>query len=136
MPTQTWEQTKSAAMSILGSKAKIPEPKANFGKLNTDLDKVNKQYLAIVSSLQAKILSLQDINSRYKNAYKQYQDQISRNDFGLDDDDAANKAKIKKAQDLIDNWLDGQMALTDADTKNLDELDKHSMAIAKYKAPV
>ncbi len=127
------DEAKAAAMKILGDKAKIPEPKVKFSKLNTEFAKATKEYDASVDVLQSKILALQDINSSAKNAIKQYADLISKSNFGLDSKDDDDKKKIKDAQKVLDDFLEGAITARDTDIKNLDELDKHSMAISQYE---
>ena len=131
----TWEQTKAAAQNILGKDGKIPAPKANLDKFITDWVKLDKEYRASVDVLQAKILAMQTGNSAAKLAFKQYSEQISKSDFDLDAKDGDNSKKIQQAQKLLDDFLDAKMDILDANVKNLDELDKHSMAISKYKSP-
>src|ERR1700749_5116486 len=99
----TWIQAKANAMAILGPKAKIPEPKTSMS--TGPLDKAVKEYFAAIDVLQAKILALQNVCATIKNAIKQHQDQLSRSDFGLDEDEDGVKAKIAKAQDLLDKYL-------------------------------
>jgi hypothetical protein len=130
---KNWNDAKSQALKILGDKAKIPEPKANMTKFMADLMKADKEYDASVDVLQAKILALQNANDSWKNGVKQFDDLISKSDFGLDARDADDKKKIKQAQDILSGYLEEQMDNADINDKNLDELDKHSMAISKYE---
>jgi len=129
-----WNEAKAAAMKILGDKAKIPEPKSNQAKLAADYAKADKEYDAAVDVLQSKILALQNMASTAKNAIKQYAEVISKSNFGLDTKDADNKEKIEQAQKLLDGYLDDQIEVHETNIKNLDELDKHSMAISKYES--
>ena len=129
-----WAEAKAAAMKILGDKAKIPEPKVTISKFRADMDKADKEYDAAVDVLQNKILALQNMSSSMKNVIKQYQDLISRSNFGLDPKDDDDKKKIGEAQDVLDGYLDVQMDNLDTNIKNLDELDKHTMGISKYQS--
>ena len=133
MATKDWNDAKAQALKILGDKAKIPAPKANFSKLMGDVEKADKEYDASVDVLQAKILALQNSNDAWKNAMKQFDAQISKSDFGLNAKDADDKKKIQQAQDILSGHLEGQIGNADVNDKNLDELDKHSMAISKYQ---
>ena len=128
-----YSDAKTAAMKILGDKAKIPELKGNMPKIKADSAKAEKEYRAAVDVLQSKILAMQDAMSSWKNALKQSQDLISKSDFGLDEKDNDDKKKIQQAQKVLDDSLDEGMETCDANIKNLDELDKHSMSISKYK---
>ncbi len=134
MAADNWAGAKAAAIKILGDKAKIPDPKTNFTKLSEVLQKADKEYDASVDVLQGKILALQNINSTYKNSFKQYQDLISKSNFGLNPKDSDDKDKIDQAAKVLDDFLDAQMENCDVNIKNLDELDKHSMAISKYES--
>ena len=127
----SWDQTRSAAMAAFGSKAKIPDPKVNVNKLHADYDAARKGLTSTIDVLQTKILQLQNAMSSARNMLKQYEDLIDNEDFGLDEE--KDKDKIAKGSKLIDDFLDDQMEWLDGEIKKLDELDKHSMAIAKFK---
>ena len=133
MAAKNWNDARAQALKILGDKAKIPEPKANMAKLMADMVKADKEYDASVDVLQAKILALQNANDAWKNGVKQFDDLISKCDFGLDSKDADDKKKIQQAQGIMTDYLEEQMDNADTNDKNLDELDKHSMAISKYE---
>ena len=122
-------------MAVLGNKAKIPDPKADWNKYIAAVNKAYADYKTVVTALQAKILALQNVDTAYKNMLKQFQDQIDKSDFDLDEDEDGAKAKIEKAQKILDDLLDAQMKIVDTNVRNLDELDKHSMDIVKYKPP-
>jgi hypothetical protein len=126
-------EAKTAAMKVLGDKAKIPDPKVNFAKVRSDFDKSGKEYDDAVSVLQTKILAFQNGNSSLKNSIQQYEDQISKADFGLDKKDDEDKKKIKQAQKVISDFLDSAIANCDTNIKNLGALDKHTMAISEYE---
>lgn len=133
MASKNWNEAKAAAMKILGDKGKIPEPKVNFAKVREIYDKADKEYYAAVDNLQSKILALQNMTSTFKNTLKQYSEIIAKSNLGLDTKDADDKKTIDQAAKILDDYLDEQMDNCDADIKNLDELDKHSMAISKYE---
>jgi len=135
MSAPSWDQAKSAAMAVLGNKAKIPDPKANWNKYVAEVNKVYAEYKTVVTALQAKILSLQNVDTAFKNVVMQFKDQIDKTDFGLDEDEDGVKAKIEKAQKILEDFLDAQLKTVDANVRNLDELDKHTMSISKYKPP-
>lgn len=126
-------EAKAAAMKILEDKAKIPEPKVSWQKFRADMSKADKEYDAAVDVLQSKILALQNTTSTMKNVVKQYQDLISKSNFGLDEKDDGEKKKIAQAQDVLDGYLDTFMEICDRNIKNLDELDKHTMSLSKYQ---
>src|SRR4051812_43666609 len=130
---QNWAQAQAAVVNILGKEAKVPAPKVNLGKYSADSDKLAKEYAATVTVLQAKILALQNAQSSWKNAIKQVEDQMDASDFGLDEKDADDKKKIEQAHKLLSDYFDEQMQVCDDNIKNLDELDKHTMAISKYR---
>jgi hypothetical protein len=132
-----WEQAKSNAMTILGSKAKIPDPKISIAKLKTDFDKGDKEFDAARDALTTKLVNLQNISLSMKNVIKQYQSQLSNSDFGLAKDMADRQTKIDKAQNVLDSCLDFMMGDCDTNIKNLGELEKYSNGLQKYdfKAP-
>ncbi len=131
--SSNWAQTKSAAQGILGSKGKVPEPRMNVDKFWADFDKANADYGNAIRALQTKIVNLQNACSSVQHVLKQFQDQIDGNNFGLSAaDGGADKAA--KAQKVLDDYLDGQLKALDANIKNLDDLDKHTMAISQGHA--
>ena len=128
-----WAGAKAAAMKVLGDKGKIPEPKVNMAKLGESLSKADKEYDAAVDVLQSKILALQNINSTCENTIKQFSEMLSKSNFGLDPKDPDDKKSIDQASKILDDYLDSVLADYETNNKNLDELDKHSMAISKYQ---
>jgi hypothetical protein len=129
-----WGEAKAAALKILGDKAKIPEPKGNIDKLFADVEKARKEFGPAVSVLEDKIVALQNANSAWKNGVKQFDDQLSKSDLGLDGKNPDDKKKIRQALDILTGYVESQMELADAESKNLDELDKHSVAISKFRS--
>ena len=129
-----WNATKAEAMKILGNKAKMPDPKFSEAKVGADYGKADKEYDAAVDVLQSKILALQNMSATTKNAVKQYAEQLSKSNFGLDPKEGDNKENIEKAQKLLDDYLEETIGNYETNIKNLDELDKHSMAISKYES--
>jgi len=132
-----WEQAKSNAMTILGNKAKIPDPKISIAKLKTDFDKGDKEFDAARDVMTTKLVNLQNISLSMKNVIKQYQSQLSNSDFGLAKDMADRQTKIDKAQNVLDSCLDFMMGDCETNIKNLAELEKYSNGLQKYdfKAP-
>ena len=128
-----WDQAKSTAMGILGSQGKVPDPKANTAKFASDMAQADKEYAAAVSALQEKILNLQNRNSAMRNFLKQHRDVVATSNLGLAGTEKGDKEKIAKAQRVLEAVLDTSIQAIDAEIKNLDELDRHSMAIAKYQ---
>ena len=129
-----WNAKKAEAMKILGAKGKVPDPKWNLAKVSADYIKADKEYDAAVDVLQTKILALQNMASTGKNSLKQYSEQISKSNLGLDPKNDDDKEKIEQARKLLDDHIDGLIEVQDINIKNLDELDKHSMAISKYES--
>ena len=129
----SWDDANKQAMKILGNKAKIPQPKPGVTKSAESVAKTMKEYDKAVSVLQDKIVELQDTYSSWGHAIKQFTDQIEKSDFGLDGKSADDKKKIKDATDILTDYLEAQVANLDVNNKNLDELDKHTMSLSKYK---
>ena len=134
MATANMTAAKASAQGVLGKEGKIPAPKTDWPKLAADKNKADKEYDAAVDVLQKKIVALQTTTAAAKIAIKQYDDQISKTDFGLDENDADAKKKIAQAQKILGDVLDIMMGNCDTDIKNLGELDKHTMAISKYES--
>jgi peptidoglycan hydrolase CwlO-like protein len=129
---KSWSEAKPAAMKILGDKAKLPEPKANFGKIFADFKVADKEYDAAVDVLQDKILNLQNTMSAAKNVLQQLEDKVMSSDFGLDPKDKEDKKKIDDAKKLLNDYFTEQIGNADDNIKNLDDLDKHTMGLSKY----
>jgi len=135
MSVQDMIRFKTNMQNVLGKNAKIPDPKFNIAKISADFTNAHKEYSAAVTTLQAKILAFQNAASTVKNSWKQYQDQIDASNFGLNEDDPASKALLDKGSKYADAMLTDYLQQTDTIIKNLDELEKHSLALAKYKSP-
>jgi hypothetical protein len=128
----TYDAAKAAALKVLGNDAKIPPPSS---AIKTSGDQDGKAYDAFDKSrkdLEAKLLALQNVESAWRNALRQYDDALQASNFGLDDKDDDDAKKIDQAQKLFAAWADGALAVLDRNIKNLDELDKHLMNISKY----
>jgi hypothetical protein len=128
-----WNEAKTMAKKILGDKAKIPEPKANFDKMSAEWSKADNAYKAAVDALQRKILELQNSTSSAKNALKQHAERIAKTDFGLDRQNPDEKKKIEEGRKVLAGFLQYGIEACDTNSKNLEALDKHSMAIARYE---
>ena len=129
----SYDAAKAAALKALGKDAKLPTPPS---AIKTAADQDSKAYDAFDKSrkeLEAKVLALQNADSSWKNALKQYGEMLQENDFGLDANDKDDAKKIEAAQKAFADWNDGAIAVLDGNLKNLDELDKHLINITKYK---
>jgi hypothetical protein len=128
-----WYTTVAKAQAVVGKEGKIPPPKADLRKYVGETYRTYDDYKKSVGALQGKILALQNALSAWRNALKQVDDQMSRESFGLDGKTAEGKRKIEQAQKILGDWLESCIKSADADIKNLDELDKHSLNVKKYK---
>ena len=131
----TTDQAIAAALAILGKTAKIPPPKTNTAKMEADIDKTYKDYMAAVDTLEKKIVAAQAALSSYTFALKQRQEQLDVSNFGLDAKDPAAKQNIAKAQKILHDAYGDLLKSYNTSVKDLDELDKHTMALADYKSP-
>src|SRR5258706_3898543 len=94
----SYDAAKAAALKALGKDAKLPTPPS---AIKTAADQDSKAYDAFDKSrkeLEAKVLALQDADSSWKNALKQYGEMLQENDFGLDANDKDDAKKIEAAQ--------------------------------------
>jgi hypothetical protein len=132
MAPMTLAAATAAAMKILGKDAKIPPVTSTMKTAHDQDDKAYDAFDKSRKELEAKLLTFQNAVSAHKNAIKQYADQLDASDFGLDDSDKEVAKNIEQAQKILGAWADAQLGNGDFNLKNLDELDKHLMNIAKY----
>ena len=127
-----WNASVSKAQKILGKDAKIPQPKF-LSKFASDYSASWAAFLKAREDLEAKVLAMQDLESKTKNLMQQFSDKLESDDFGLDDDNKDDVKKIKDALEILVGFWDTRIKVRDENIKNLDELDKHLMNIRKYK---
>jgi len=132
-PYYSWDAAVDAAMKILGKKGKIPD-KLNQDKHRAGLVKCFKEYNAAVDALQSKIQAFQELMSARKEAIKQAMDAISKSNLGLDPKNDDDKNKIKQAQDLMNEFIDGCNGPTDDMIKYVDRLDPPMKSLVAFKA--
>ncbi len=127
-----WGTSAAKAQKILGKDAKIPQPKF-IGKAASDYEAAWTAFKKARADLEAKVLDMQNLESKVKNSVKQFEDSIEETDFGLDGKNKDDAKKIADAQAILTGYCDNLIAIRDQAIKDLGELDKHLMNIAKYK---
>ncbi len=127
-----WNASSAKAQKILGKDAKIPQPKF-LSKAGSEYTAAWAAFMKARQDLEAKVLDMQNLESKMKNTFKQFEDSIEETDFGLDEKNKDDAKKIKDAQAILMGYCDTVIGFRDEAIKNLDELDKHLMNIAKYK---
>ncbi len=127
-----WGASLAKAQKILGKDAKIPQPKF-LGKASSDYGAAWAAFKKAREDLEAKVLDMQNLESKMKNTIKQFEDSIEEAEFGLDDKNKDDAKKIKDAQAILMGYCDNLIGIRDQAIKDLGELDKHLMNIAKYK---
>jgi hypothetical protein len=128
-----WDSIKAEALKILGPKAKIPEPKGNLHKTRDHFTKAVAAFVKSRGDLEDKVLEMQDGLSSATNLYKQLLAQVEKSDFGLDEKNKDDAKKIDQAEKLISDFINERLKGWTQDIKDLDELDKHMIQLAKYK---
>jgi hypothetical protein len=122
MATQ-WSQAKAAAMTVLGSKAKIPDPIINPDKFWVDLNKASSEFAAATEAMEKKLVVMQNAAAALKNSLAKYQGIIDGSNFGLTGADA-DDAKLAKAQKILDDYMDVKTKDIDETIKGLNDIDK------------
>jgi hypothetical protein len=131
-----WDKTLADAKKALGTSAKVPDGKmAGVIAKGNDVLKAYTQFSTSREGIKKTLLALQDAASTYKNALAQAEEEISDDDYGLDDKSPDDKKKIGQAQALFKKFFQTREQVADTNIKNLDELDKHLMNLSKYKPP-
>jgi len=131
-----WDKAVAEAKTILGSSAKIPTAWLQTTlKRGDEAEKAWDRFDTTRETLKKQLVEAQDAASKVKNALVQAQDEISDEDFGLNEKDPDDKKKIDQAQAIFQNFFANAKKVQDTDIKNLDELDKHLINLSKYKGP-
>ena len=129
-----WNKTVADAKKILGNTAKIPEQRVQLAiKFALESNKVWDGFNALREAMKKKILEQQNADSKVMNTLHQAWDEIQESDFGLDDSKPDDKKKIAQATAVFNKFFTDTKKTWDENDKNIDELDKHLMNIAKYK---
>ena len=129
-----WNKTVADAKKVLGNTAKVPEQKVQLAiKFALESNKVWDAFNVLREAMKKKILEQQNADSKVMNTLHQAWDEISESDFGLDDSKPEDKKKIAQAVAVFDKFFTETKKTWDQNDKNIDELDKHLMNIAKYK---
>jgi hypothetical protein len=132
-PYYTWDSAVEAAMKILGKKGKIPD-KFNQEKHRAGLVKCYQEYNAAFDALQSKIQAFRTLIATRKTAIKQGSDAISKSNMGLDPKNDDDKEKIEKAQELMNEFINGATGPADDMIKWLDKLDPPMKILEGFKA--
>ena len=129
-----WDKALSDAKRVLGNTAKINDKRMQAViKSALDAQKVWDSFDTLREGIKKKLLELQNAESKVKNGLVQADDEISDDDYGLDDKKPDEKKKIDQAQAIFSKFFKETQKTMDGNIKNLDELDKHLMNISKYK---
>lgn len=135
MAYTSFESVAKAALVLLGKNAKLPPMKANTAKINADISKTYGEYKTAVDALQTKIVNSQSTLSTYMLIWKQYQEILDRSDLGVDKNDPTVKPVLEKVKKMLHDNLNELLKSYGDSIKDLDELDKHTMALGEYKSP-
>jgi hypothetical protein len=127
-----WNASAAKAQKILGKDAKIPQPKF-VGKAAADWAAAWVAFKKAREDLEAKVLDMQNLESKMMNTVKQFEDSIEETNFGLDEKNKDDAKKVKDAQAILMGYCDAVIAVRQQAIKDLGELDKHLMNINKYK---
>ena len=127
-----WPTTRSAALKILGNKAKFPEPK-NMAGLLANLEKSFQAFDKSRDAIEDRVTELQNAGACFAQAMKQFAAIVDKADFGLDRKNKDDAKKIEAAQAVLTDYVDGVADMSAHNDKALTELDKHLMLMSKYK---
>jgi hypothetical protein len=130
-----YDKVKAAALKVLGNKGKVPDLPDTIKKAQTSWDKAYEEFTKSREACEAKLLAMQNANDATRNAAKQFGAKLEKSDFNLDSNDKDDQKKIQQAQDLLSGYIDDAVKRLEKNDKTLDELDKHLIQMAKYKAP-
>ena len=128
----SWDSAKSAALKVLGNKAKLPEP-TGIDKSMDGLDTAFEAFDQSRETIEDKVVALQNANADVKKAFEQFGKVVDKSDFGLDKKDKDDAKKIAIAQKILDGFVSAVSIAQDVNNKNLTELSKHIILLSKYK---
>jgi hypothetical protein len=128
-----WDKAKAAALKILGKDAEVPDMPDVCQKAADAVGKAQEEFDKAREGCEDKVLALQNSNDAVKNALKQFEAKIEKNDFKMDTHNKENLKKVQQARKLLTDALTAGVKYWEADDKMLDELDRHIEQLGKYK---
>jgi hypothetical protein len=135
MGSKTLDPLYKAVEKDLGAKAKMPKERGDLDKARADVDKAYATFAASRDKLEDDILAVENAFSALFNTMKQNNEVFSKDDFGLNAKDKDDAKKIKNAQGLFTKSIGAWLKGAEKTEKEIDELDKHCIAMGKYKSP-
>lgn len=130
----TWNGARSAAVKILGIKARLPEPK-NAMTLLANLERTFQGFSKCRDALEDKVAEMQNAGASFAKVMKQYGAVVDKADFGLNAKDKDDAKKIEAAKKVLQGYVDGVLEMSTHNDKALTELDKHLMLMSRYQSP-
>ncbi len=130
-----WDKTQAAAMKILGKDGEVPDAPANLEKSIADVIKLLEAFDKSREDLEAKITDVENANDAVNNILKKLSAQVEKSDLGLDPKKKDDLKKIQQARKILLDRITHGTKVHDDMAKMLDELDKHTIQLSKYKAP-
>jgi hypothetical protein len=129
-----WTKTLGDAKKVLGNSAQIKLGKIQAAiKSVDDGNKLGPGVNAARDALEKKIVEFQTAASKIQHSLDAADDEISDDDYGLDDSKPDDKKKIQQAQDLFKKFFArSTKEITDL-IKTTDDLNKHVIQMQKYK---
>jgi hypothetical protein len=131
-----WDKAVADAKKILGPSAKVPDKKMD--PVINAAEEAMKAWDGLGTlrdSMKKKILDVQNVGSKVSNGLQHVADEFDDEDFGLDDSKPDDKKKIAQAQAIFGKFFkDAEKKFAD-NNKELEELDKHLIDLAKYRRP-
>ncbi len=128
-----WDKAKAGALKILGKDGDVPDLPTPIDKAGDDLTKANGEFDKSREDLEGKLVAVQNANDALRNALKQFEAKIEKNDLGLNSKKKDDLKKIQQGRKILVDTLTQSMKHRTDDDKMLDELDKHVVQLGKYK---
>jgi hypothetical protein len=130
---EDWNKTLADAKKVLGNSAKIPTGKmAVVFKSVQDAQTIAPGITAARDAFSKKILDMQNVYSKVKNALREASNEVSDDDYDLDEKKPEDKKKIDQAEAIFKKFFDSSAQKIDNYIKMLDEIDKHMEHARKF----
>ncbi|MBV9757750.1 MAG: hypothetical protein JO047_11890 [Alphaproteobacteria bacterium] len=129
------DTTQQQAQKILGDKAQFPPEKPDMDKLQDDYGKAFQAFDDARSKLEDAVQDFENAISSFENGLKTNRAAYDKEDFGLDPKNPDDKKKITQALKLFMDFFAKIEKRVQDRYKEIEELNKHAIQLAKYKAP-
>jgi uncharacterized protein YukE len=129
------EAPQEQAKKILGDKAQFPDERPDMEKLQDVYGKAFEAFDDARSKIEDTIQDFENAITTFENGLKTNRAAYEKEDFGLDSKNKDDQKKIKQALKIFMDFFGKIEKKVEDRYKEIEELNKHAIQLAKYKAP-